>query len=39
MDDYKARKTALARKAAELAERYKDDPKKRDAEIRLSSTT
>jgi Zn-dependent dipeptidase, microsomal dipeptidase homolog len=33
VDDFKARKTALAGKAAELAERYKDDPKKRDAEI------
>ena len=32
VDDYKARKAALAGKAAELAERYKDDPKKRDAE-------
>ncbi len=33
VDDYKARKAALAGKAAELAERYKDDPKKRDAEV------
>ena len=33
VDDFKARKAALAPKAAELAERYKDDPKKRDAEI------
>jgi membrane dipeptidase len=33
VDDFKARKAALAGKAAELAERYKDDPKKRDAEI------
>jgi membrane dipeptidase len=33
VDDYKARKAALAGKAAELAERYKDNPKKRDAEI------
>lgn len=32
VDDYKARRAALAGKAAELAERYKDDPKKRDAE-------
>ena len=30
--DYKTRKAALAPKAAELAEKYKDDPKKRDAE-------
>src|ERR1700693_131770 len=33
VDDFKARKAALAGKAAELAERYKDDPKKRDAEV------
>ena len=33
VDDFKARKTALAPKAAELAERYKDDPKRRDAEV------
>ena len=33
VDDFKARKAALASKAAELAERYKGDPKKRDAEI------
>jgi membrane dipeptidase len=33
VDDFKARKAALAPKAAELAERFKDDPKKRDAEI------
>jgi membrane dipeptidase len=32
-DDFKARKAALAPKAAELAEKYRDDPKKRDAEI------
>jgi membrane dipeptidase len=32
VDDYVARKAALAPKAAEIAERYKDDPKKRDAE-------
>lgn len=32
-EDYKARKASLAPKAAELWERYKDDPKKRDAEI------
>jgi membrane dipeptidase len=33
VDDFKARKAALAGKAAELSERYKDDPKKRDAEV------
>ena len=33
VDDFKARKAALAPRAAELAERYKDDPKKRDAGI------
>jgi membrane dipeptidase len=33
VDDFKARRAALAPEAAELAERYKDDPKKRDAEI------
>jgi membrane dipeptidase len=33
VDDFKARKAALASKAAEIAERYKGDPKKRDAEI------
>ena len=33
VDDFKARKAALAPKAAEIAERLKDDPKKRDAEI------
>lgn len=33
VDDFQARKAALAPKAAEIAERYKDDPKKRDAEI------
>ena len=33
VDDFKARKAALAPKAAELSERYKDDPKKRDAEV------
>jgi membrane dipeptidase len=33
VDDFKARKATLAPKAAELAERYKDEPKKRDAEI------
>ena len=33
VDDFKAMKAFLAPKAAELAERYKDDPKKRDAEI------
>ena len=33
VDDFKARKAALAPRAAELTERYKDDPKKRDAEI------
>ncbi|HEY3171855.1 MAG TPA: membrane dipeptidase [Thermoanaerobaculia bacterium] len=33
VDDFKARKAALAPKAAEIAERYKDDPKKRDAEV------
>jgi len=32
VDDYVARKAALAPKAAEIAERYKDDPKKREAE-------
>jgi membrane dipeptidase len=32
VDDFLARKAALAPKAAEIAERYKDDPKKRDAE-------
>jgi membrane dipeptidase len=32
VDDYVARKAALVPKAAEIAERYKDDPKKRDAE-------
>ncbi len=33
VDDFKARKAALAPRAAELAERYKDDHKKRDAEV------
>jgi membrane dipeptidase len=33
VDDFKARKAALAGRAAELYERYKDDPKKRDAEV------
>lgn len=33
VDDYKARKVSLAPKAAEISERYKDDPKKRDAEV------
>jgi membrane dipeptidase len=33
VDDFKAKKALLAPKAAELAQRYKDDPKKRDAEI------
>ncbi len=33
VDDFEARKAALAPKAAELAERYKDDPERRDAEI------
>jgi membrane dipeptidase len=33
VDDFKAKKAFLAPKAAELAKRYKDDPKKRDAEI------
>ena len=33
LDAFKARKAALAPRAAELAERYRDDPKKRDAEI------
>ena len=32
VDDFKARKAALAPKAAEIFGRYKDDPKKRDAE-------
>ena len=32
VDDFKARKATLAPKAAEIAERYKDDPAKRDAE-------
>jgi membrane dipeptidase len=32
VDDFKARKAALAPKAAEIAERYKDDPAKREAE-------
>jgi membrane dipeptidase len=32
VDDFRARKAVLAPKAAELAERYKNDPKKRDAE-------
>jgi membrane dipeptidase len=32
VDDFKARKAALTPKAAEIAERYKDDPAKRDAE-------
>lgn len=32
VDDFKARKAALAPKAAEIAERYKDDPAKKDAE-------
>jgi membrane dipeptidase len=32
-EDYKARKAALVPKAAELAEKSRDDPKKRDAEI------
>jgi membrane dipeptidase len=32
VDDYVAKKAALAPKAAAIAERYKDDPKKRDAE-------
>ena len=31
-EDYKARKAALMPKAAELAEKFKDDPKKADAE-------
>jgi len=33
VDDFKAKKALLAPKAAELAERYKDDSKRRDAEI------
>jgi membrane dipeptidase len=33
VDDFKARKAALAGRAAELYERYRDDPKKRDAEV------
>ena len=33
VDDFKACKTALAPRVVELTERYKDDPKKRDAEI------
>ena len=33
VDDFQARRSALAPKAAELAERYRDDPKKRDAEV------
>ena len=33
VDDYKARKVSLVPKAAEISERYKDDPKKRDAEV------
>ncbi len=33
VDDFRAKKALLAPKAAELAERYKEDPKKRDAEI------
>jgi membrane dipeptidase len=33
VDDFKSRKALLAPKAAEIAERHKDDPKKRDAEI------
>ncbi len=33
IDDYKAKKKAVEPRAAELAERYKEDPKKRDAEI------
>jgi membrane dipeptidase len=33
IDDYKAKKKAVEPKVAELAERYKDDEKKRDAEI------
>ena len=33
VDDFMARKAALAPRAAELGERYKDDPKMRDAEI------
>src|SRR5262249_29645637 len=33
VDDYKAKKKALEPQIAQLAERYKDDPKKRDAEI------
>jgi membrane dipeptidase len=33
VDDFKARKAALAPKAAELAERYEADPKKRGAEL------
>jgi membrane dipeptidase len=32
VDDFMARKATLAPKAAEIAERYKDDPAKRDAE-------
>ena len=32
VDDFKARKAALLPKAAEIAERYKDDPAKKDAE-------
>ena len=32
-EDYKARKAALAPKAAELAEKYRDDPNKRDDEL------
>jgi len=33
VDDFKARKASLLPKAAEIAERYKDDPKKRDQEV------
>jgi membrane dipeptidase len=32
VDDFKARKAALAPKAAEIAERYKDDPAKKNSE-------
>ena len=33
VDDFKARKASLLPKAAEIAEHYKDDPKKRDQEV------
>ena len=33
VNDFQARKAALAPRAAELAERYKNDPRKRDSEI------